>query len=352
MVPFHPRADMLGLLLHLLHQPGALDDLGEAGIILDVGGDGELAAGLDALDDDRRQAGAGGVDGGAEPGRAGAEDDHSGAVGRGHHRDVRGGSAAAQCRFCFYPQALIEAAPIPPLQPEDSPCPTRKPDRPRRLRVRRVHQPGSRRACADLFVKLGFTHVGNHRSKNVRHYAQGDINFILNMERAGQPADFREAHGPSANGMAFRVGNAPEALALALERGAERGRDGARPRRARHSGDRGDWRLLPLSRRPLRRREDLRHGFRAGARRRPRRQQRRPAHARPSHPQCEPGADGSLGEFLREDLQLPPDPLFRHRGQADRPAVAGDDRARRQDPHPAQREPGRLQPDRRISEGI
>ena len=49
------RADMLGLLLHLLHQPGALDDVGEAGIILDVGGDGELAAGLDALDDDRRR---------------------------------------------------------------------------------------------------------------------------------------------------------------------------------------------------------------------------------------------------------------------------------------------------------
>jgi len=75
-------------------------------------------------------------------------------------------------------------------------------------------------ALAGLFVKLGFTHVGNHRSKNVRHYAQGDINFILNMEPSGQPADFRQAHGPSANGMAFRVGDAKQALALALERGA------------------------------------------------------------------------------------------------------------------------------------
>src|SRR4051812_4100548 len=28
MVPFHPGADMLGLLLHLLHQPRALDDVG------------------------------------------------------------------------------------------------------------------------------------------------------------------------------------------------------------------------------------------------------------------------------------------------------------------------------------
>ena len=75
-------------------------------------------------------------------------------------------------------------------------------------------------ALAGLFEKLGFTHVGNHRSKNVRHYAQGDINFILNMEPSGQPADFRQAHGRSANGMAFRVRDAKQALALALERGA------------------------------------------------------------------------------------------------------------------------------------
>ena len=43
-------ADMLGLRLHLLHQPGALDDVGEAGIVLDIGGDGELAARLEAGD--------------------------------------------------------------------------------------------------------------------------------------------------------------------------------------------------------------------------------------------------------------------------------------------------------------
>ena len=89
MVPFHLRADMLGLLLHLLHQPGPLDDVGEAGVILDIGGDGELAAGLDALDNDRREAGAGGVDGGGQPGGAGAEDDHAGGVRCGHDRDVR-----------------------------------------------------------------------------------------------------------------------------------------------------------------------------------------------------------------------------------------------------------------------
>jgi 4-hydroxyphenylpyruvate dioxygenase len=74
---------------------------------------------------------------------------------------------------------------------------------------------------AGLFVAMGFTHVGTHRSKNVRHYAQGDIHFILNMEPDGQVADFRAVHGPSANAMAFRVADAARALALAVERGAE-----------------------------------------------------------------------------------------------------------------------------------
>jgi 4-hydroxyphenylpyruvate dioxygenase len=75
-------------------------------------------------------------------------------------------------------------------------------------------------ALAGLFTALGFTHMGNHRSKNVRHYAQGDINLILNMEPAGQAAEFRQAHGPSANGMAFRVKDAKAAFAMAVERGA------------------------------------------------------------------------------------------------------------------------------------
>ena len=75
-------------------------------------------------------------------------------------------------------------------------------------------------ALAALFTALGFTHMGNHRSKNVRHYAQGDINFILNMEPSGQASLFRSAHGPSANAMAFRVKDAKKAFEMAVERGA------------------------------------------------------------------------------------------------------------------------------------
>ena len=75
-------------------------------------------------------------------------------------------------------------------------------------------------ALAGLFLAMGFTHLSNHRSKNVRRYAQGDINFLLNMEPSGQVGTFREAHGPSANAMGFRVADGARALALAVERGA------------------------------------------------------------------------------------------------------------------------------------
>jgi 4-hydroxyphenylpyruvate dioxygenase len=71
------------------------------------------------------------------------------------------------------------------------------------------------------FEQLGFTAVAKHRSKNVLRFKQGDINFLVNMEPSGQPADFRAKHGPSANGMAFRVKDAAHAFAEALRRGAK-----------------------------------------------------------------------------------------------------------------------------------
>jgi len=76
-------------------------------------------------------------------------------------------------------------------------------------------------ALAELFGKLGFTHVATHRSKDVRRFAQGDINFLLNFEPEGQAAEFRARRGPSANAMAFRVKDARVAFAEAIRRGAE-----------------------------------------------------------------------------------------------------------------------------------
>jgi 4-hydroxyphenylpyruvate dioxygenase len=76
-------------------------------------------------------------------------------------------------------------------------------------------------AVKRAFEDIGFTAVARHRSKNVLRFKQGDINFLLNMEPAGQPADFRRVHGPSANGLAFRVKDARHAFQEAVRRGAK-----------------------------------------------------------------------------------------------------------------------------------
>ncbi|MEY2755891.1 MAG: hypothetical protein RJB65_2249 [Actinomycetota bacterium] len=69
------------LLAHAHHQLGTHDSLGEAGEVLDLGGQHQLSAGLVAraarlaLDDERGEAGAGGVDRRGEAGRAGTDDE-------------------------------------------------------------------------------------------------------------------------------------------------------------------------------------------------------------------------------------------------------------------------------------
>lgn len=76
-------------------------------------------------------------------------------------------------------------------------------------------------ALAALFERMGFTAVGKHRSKDVVHYVQGEINFLLNREPAGQPDAFRNQHGAGANAMAFRVKDAAFAFREAIRRGAK-----------------------------------------------------------------------------------------------------------------------------------
>ncbi|MDP2882160.1 MAG: 4-hydroxyphenylpyruvate dioxygenase [Azonexus sp.] len=75
-------------------------------------------------------------------------------------------------------------------------------------------------SLAELFARLGFVEAGRHRHKDVSHYRQGDINFILNREPGGQAESFASRHGPSANAMAFRVRDAALAYSEALRRGA------------------------------------------------------------------------------------------------------------------------------------
>ena len=77
-------SDMLGLFLHLLHQPGTLDDVGETGIVLDIGRDRQLPAGLHPGDHQRLQIGARGVDRGGVPGRPGADNEDPAVMLFGH----------------------------------------------------------------------------------------------------------------------------------------------------------------------------------------------------------------------------------------------------------------------------
>src|SRR3954447_11691361 len=71
-----PRAEALGLVAELLHELGAHDPVGETRVVLDVGGLLEQAAPEQALDHERTQIDARGVQRGRVSGRAAADDDH------------------------------------------------------------------------------------------------------------------------------------------------------------------------------------------------------------------------------------------------------------------------------------
>jgi 4-hydroxyphenylpyruvate dioxygenase len=78
-----------------------------------------------------------------------------------------------------------------------------------------------RNVLEPVFEKLGFRQVARHRSKDVALYRQGDINFVINNEPKSPAAYFAAEHGPSACAMAFRVKDAHQAYARALELGAQ-----------------------------------------------------------------------------------------------------------------------------------
>ena len=76
-------------------------------------------------------------------------------------------------------------------------------------------------ALEPVLETLGFAHVANHRSKAVKLYRQGDVNFILNYEPKSPAHFFAKEHGPSPCGLAFRVRDAQAAYARALDLGAQ-----------------------------------------------------------------------------------------------------------------------------------
>jgi 4-hydroxyphenylpyruvate dioxygenase len=78
-----------------------------------------------------------------------------------------------------------------------------------------------RGSLGPVFARMGFTHIANHRSKDVELWRQGGINLIANYQPACPAAWFAAEHGPSACGMGWRVRDAAKAYAAALDRGAE-----------------------------------------------------------------------------------------------------------------------------------
>lgn len=71
------------------------------------------------------------------------------------------------------------------------------------------------------FSVLGFAEAGRHRSKDVTLLRQGDINIVVNSDRAGLARSSFLTHGTSAYAIGLRVGDAGEALARARALGAE-----------------------------------------------------------------------------------------------------------------------------------
>ncbi|MFO1059202.1 MAG: 4-hydroxyphenylpyruvate dioxygenase [Dongiaceae bacterium] len=75
-------------------------------------------------------------------------------------------------------------------------------------------------ALGRLFEQMGFVAVARHRSKDVTHYRQGDVNFIVNAEPESFAQSFARIHGPSVCAIAFRVKDAARAYRRAVELGA------------------------------------------------------------------------------------------------------------------------------------
>src|SRR3546814_20173935 len=72
---------------------------------------------------------------------------------------------------------------------------------------------------ARQFEALGFVVSHKHPAEDVVRYKQGRITLLLNRETAGQAANFRSLHGPSASSLAFRVADPKSAYDQAIQGG-------------------------------------------------------------------------------------------------------------------------------------
>jgi 4-hydroxyphenylpyruvate dioxygenase len=63
---------------------------------------------------------------------------------------------------------------------------------------------------------LGFTKAGRHRSKDVTHWRQGDINIVVNTENEGFAHSFNVTHGSSVCAIALKVDDAAATIERAV----------------------------------------------------------------------------------------------------------------------------------------
>lgn len=71
-----------------------------------------------------------------------------------------------------------------------------------------------------VFETMGFVLSHTRPDGRVARMKQGDITFLVNRSEGTHAAAFRNAHGPSAAGMAFRVKDAKAAFDMAVKNGA------------------------------------------------------------------------------------------------------------------------------------
>ncbi|HWP25171.1 MAG TPA: TIM barrel protein [Xanthobacteraceae bacterium] len=68
---------------------------------------------------------------------------------------------------------------------------------------------------AKLFSGLGFRRTGEHKSKAVTRWSQGEINLVINCDKEGFAHSYQITHGPSVCAMCLKVDNAAATLARA-----------------------------------------------------------------------------------------------------------------------------------------
>ena len=71
---------------------------------------------------------------------------------------------------------------------------------------------GEALALGQMLAALGFSHIGEHRSKAVALWRQGEIHVVLNQDQGGWANAHWQIHGPSVCAIALRVDSAEGAL--------------------------------------------------------------------------------------------------------------------------------------------